>query len=216
MYKDLRAKLIAASSACNERYRIGLQAAQNKEKYELNLMVVERKIDELVEASNHLTKIYKNIKHYATEHRESVYKLLDEAIIEAGVLVPDADVAGVHLKKSENNSVTVVNGKGQNVVLREGGGYRAILGALLRYASIKAQPDCLQLMVFDESFFPLSDATTSQMKEILQTMAKDMAIVCIEQRRNVCDGITERTYMFKKGEDKITKVSLLEEEGTID
>lgn len=215
-FLNVRSALVNANSVCIERYRSGVEAAKNKEKYETTLQSVNRRIDNVIATSNHLNRMYKNIKHYANEHRDSVYKLLDEAIIEAGVLVPDADVAGVHLKKSENNSITVVNGKGQNVVLREGGGYRAILGALLRYAATKAQPDSLQLMVFDESFFPLSDATTVQMKEILQAMAKDMIIVCIEQRRNVCDGITSHTYVFKKGEDKITKVTSYDEEGVID
>lgn len=215
-YLDVRTALSAANISCNERYRLGSEAAVNKARYETSLVSVRRKIDELTETSNHLNEIYKNIKSYSVNHREKVYKLLDEAIIEAGVLVPDADANGVHLKKSENNMVTVVNGKGQNVNIREGGGYRAILGALLRYASTKAQPDSLQFMLFDESFFTLSDTTTALMKDVLASMAKDTVIVCIEQRRNVCDGIAEHSYLFKKGEDRITTVSPYDEEGKVD
>ena len=133
--------------------------------------------------------------------------MLDLAIAAAGDLVPDAGSAGVHLKAEANNRVTIVSSNGQNINLREGCGYRAILGALIRYAAIKAQPDAFQFILFDEYFFTLSDVTTYAVKSVMQAMAKDMTIVCIEQRRNVADGILDAEYVFKKDESGTTTVT---------
>ena len=91
--------------------------------------------------------------------------------------------------------------------MREGGGYRAILGALLRYACLKAQPDALQMILFDEYFFTLSDTTTYAMKDVFTAMKKDMTIVCIEQRKNAMDGILDTEYLFSKDDKGNTTVS---------
>lgn len=193
-----RADLVAAISLCEERARVGREAEAKKQKYQ---EMYDRANDthlKLIALSNHMTDIYKNIKSYAIEHKKKVKTLVDLAISEAGEMVPDADASGIHLEVSSNGKVHVLNGEDSDVNVREGSGYRAILGAFMRYASIKSDPEALQFMVFDEYFFPLSDLTTEHMRDLFERMKKDMSLVVTEQRRNVMAGITDREYLFEK------------------
>ena len=202
--------LQTAAAVCNEKYRQGLQAEQNLKQYQQSLEAVETRIKNLTATNNSLVDKYKNIKSYSANHKEAAYNLLNAAIIEAGNLVPDADVEGIHLDRTDSNRISVLNGKGQNVNVREGGAYRALLGALMRYATLKAQPDALPIIFFDESFFALSDTTTAEAKPVLQKMSNDCCLVCIEQRRNIVDGLSQRTYEFRKSEVATTVRELKE------
>jgi hypothetical protein len=205
-YIDCRHDLLSALTVAQDRRDRGRANEGRRKGYETQLARTEQEIGDLKETGNHLKDIYKNIKAYNVKHQEKVRNILDLALDEAGNLVPDADVHGIKLVSTQDNRVFVVNDKGQNINAREGGGYRAILGGLLRYASLKAQPDALQLMLFDEYFFTLSDATTSAMKDIFLAMKKDVMIICIEQRRNAMDGILDAEYTFKKDQMKNTTV----------
>lgn len=203
----IRSNLLTAIAISVERAQKGKLAEERYQTYKSQFDYFDQLIPDTIECGNHLKDIYKNIKMYSIQHQEKVRNILDLAIQEAGELVPDADVSGIHLDHSVQDRVSVVNADGQNINLREGGGYRAILGALLRYACLKAQPDALQFILFDEYFFTLSDTTTAVMKDIFMAMKKDITIVCVEQRRNVMDGIIDREYTFKKGADKNTIVT---------
>lgn len=206
-YVDCRSDLLTAFTIAQERGARG-KANEGKQKmYENIVASSEQKLGDLIECGNHLKDIYKNIQSYSIEHQQKVRDILDLAIQEAGELVPDADVSGIHLQHGADNRISVVNASGQNVNLREGGGYRAVLGALLRYACLKAQPDAAQFILFDEYFFTLSDTTTAGMKDILEAMKKDLTIVCIEQRRNAADGILDVEYTFRKDLSKVTTVT---------
>lgn len=203
---DCRNDLLKALTIAQDRRDRG-RANENKVKqFETEIARLDNEIGDMTECANHIKDIYQNIAEYERGHREKVQNILDLAIQEAGNLVPDADVAGIHLDRRPDGKVYVVNGLGQDVNLREGGGYRAILGALLRYACLKAQPDALQVILFDEYFFTLSDTTTNAIKPIFEAMKKDVTLICIEQRRNAMDGILDSEYTFKKGSDKNTVV----------
>lgn len=206
-FVDQRSAVLSMLTVLQDRIVRGKKNEGKKKELETRIAVIDEEIGDLIECGNHINKMFKNIKHYSTEHQKKARDILELAIEEAGALVPDADVRGIHLDKTENSRISVVNDKGQNINLREGGAYRVILGALLRYACLKAQPDALQFMLWDEYFFTLSDTTTGGMKDIFAAMKKDVTIVCIEQRRNVMDGIADAEYTFKKGEDKITTVT---------
>ena len=195
---DVRSNLLKSYSICYERYQRGKQDEARVQQLETQILKDKKELDETVAMGNHMGNIFKNIKSYSLKHAEKARSVLDLAIEEAGALVPDAYEPGVHLKSTENNRVAIVNEKGQNVNLREGGGYRVILGALMRYAALKAQPDAMQLMLYDEHFFTLSDTTTAAMKDIFERMKNDVTIICIEQRRNAMDGILDSEYTFKK------------------
>lgn len=206
-YVDCRNDLLSALTIARDRAARG-KANEGKQKMYENIIATNNaKIGDYTECGNHLKDIYKNIQSYSIKHQQKVRDILDLAIQEAGELVPDADVAGIHLNHTADNRVSVVNGQGQNVNLREGGGYRAILGALLRYACLKAQPDAVQFILFDESFFTLSDTTIAAMKDIFAAMSKDVTIICIEQRRCAMDGILDAEYTFKKDQTKKTTVT---------
>lgn len=181
-----------------ETSKIAALKEQQLERYKSELK-------DLMYAAEHIKNIYKNIKAYSVNHSELVEGILTKAIEEAGVLVPDADVGGIHMV-SNNNSVTIVNGLGQDVNGREGSGYRALLGALIRYACLKAQPSSLKFLLFDEYFFTLSDITSNYMREVLEKMKDDILIVIIEQRKHWTDGVINKEFKFEKDIHKITKV----------
>ena len=205
-YVDCRHDLLTALTVAQDRRDRGRANEDKLRTFETQIEKLNIEIGDLTECANHLKDVYQNIAEYERGHREKVQNILDLAIQEAGNLVPDADVAGIHLDRRPDGKVYVVNSLGQDINLREGGGYRAVLGALLRYACLKAQPDALQVLLFDEYFFTLSDTTTNAIKPIFEAMKKDVTLLCIEQRRNAMDGILDAEYTVKKGEDKNTVV----------
>lgn len=214
MSTELESRIIAVRNSllnnmtiAKERANKGRANDGQLQKYQTRLEEVNKNILEATACGNHMRDIYKNIKSYAQEHQRNARNMLDLAIAAAGDLVPDAGSNGVHLKAEANNRITIVSENGQNINLREGCGYRAILGALIRYAAIKAQPDAFQFILFDEYFFTLSDVTTYAVKSVMSAMSKDMTIICIEQRRNVADGILNAEYVFKKDENGNTEVT---------
>ena len=203
---DVRSRLLRAVTTADIHARDGESYERSLEKHRHEYELLKAEQEQLINCSNHMRDIYYNVKAYSEHHQQVAKDILNVAIQEAGQLVPDAMVQGIHLKYTNNNQVMIVDQHDQNVNLREGGGYRAVLGALLRYATIKAQPAALQLMLFDEYFFTLSDTTTQAMKEMFLAMSKDITIICIEQRRNAMDGIVDHTFVFKKDNDT-TEVS---------
>lgn len=203
----LRSDLAVALNVSKERITNGKNNESRVQEYREKKDKIDIARREYTECGNHLKDIYKNIQSYARQHQDSARAILDLAIATAGSLVPDANTDGIHLQSEANNRVSIVNGQSQDINLREGGGYRAILGALLRYACLKAQPDALQFMLFDESFFTLSDTSTQYMKDIFMAMKKDATLVCIEQRRNAMDGVLDSEYTFRKDDAGTTTVS---------
>lgn len=203
---DIRDNLIRLMGIAKDRAVRGKENEDKVVQYRKRLEEIKVEYAETRDCGNHLHDIYKNIQSYAKNHQDSAKEILNLAIIAAGEMVPDAGTKGIHLYADESGRVSIVNENGQNINLREGGGYRAVLGALLRYACLKAQPDALQLMLYDEYFFTLSDTTTQAMKDIFMGMKKDCTIICIEQRQNAMDGILDAEYTFKKDDKGTTTV----------
>lgn len=201
-FDDCRNDILTAITICKDRANRGRANEGKRKEYQTRVEYLNQLIGDTTETGNHMKDIYKNIKHYSDEHQKKAQDILDLAIEEAGNLVPDADVAGIHLNYTDTSRITIVNNKGQNVNLREGGAYRTLLGILLRYAALKAQPDAAQFMLLDEQFFTMSDTTTAQAKPIFEAMKKDITIICIEQRRNAMDGIVDSEYTFRKDKDE--------------
>ena len=128
----LRSSLLTANSVCIDRASRGKKNEEMVKTYQAKLDKLNKDIEDLIEVGNHLNAIYKNVKHYSQEHQKHARDILDLAISSAGELVPDAGTQGMHLKTDDMGRVAVVNGANQDINLREGGGYRAILGALLK------------------------------------------------------------------------------------
>lgn len=204
---NVRGKVSSCIGGCNEIIRKGKEWEESNAEIRKNLADARTELQQLLDTSDHIKDIYKNIQAYSLGHTQLAEEMLMKAVNEAGTMVPDADVGGIHMLTTESNHVTIVNGLGQDINLREGGGYRAVLGALLRYACLKAQPEALQFILFDEFFFTLSDITTSLLKDVLERMKEDTAIVIIDQRGNVVDGIVDYEYTFEKDVSKNTTIN---------
>ena len=205
---DIRDNLIKRIGIARDRAIRGKQNEERAEKYRIRLEELNKSIKELKACAHHLHDVHMNIQSYAQNHQDAAKEILNLAIMSAGQMVPDAGTKGIHLNTDKAGNTYVLNENGQNINLREGGGYRAVLGALLKYACLKAQPDALQFMLYDEYFFTLSDTTTQAMKDIFLAMKKDCTIACIEQRQNAMDGILDAEYTFKKddlGNTTVTK-----------
>lgn len=194
---DLRNKFLSNVAIAQERGRAGEKYHAELEINKSNLVAVNERIREIYECVKHMDDICHNIEHYAKEHQQTAKTILDRAISEAGALVPDAGVANAHIKYTGQHA-TIVNQDEQSINAREGGGYRAVLGILLRYALMKAGVGVLPLMLMDEQLFALSDGTTALLKDVLVAMKRDISIIIIEQRRNVADGIADKEYQFVK------------------
>lgn len=205
--RSIKSDLLTHLTISKERRDKGKINDGKRREFETRIAVLKEQLGDTIEVGNHLNNIKKNIQAYNVEHQNKVQSILDLAIREAATLVPDADVADVKLNHNKDGRVTIVNSLGQNVNLREGGGYRVTLGSLLRYACLKADPEAIPLMLFDESFFTLSDTTTDAVHPVFEAMKKDVTIICIEQRRNVMAGIVDREFTFKKGSDKNSTVT---------
>lgn len=207
---DNRSSILNIMTVSNERYERGKESAVKRIEYENALDKLNREMQEVIDCTNYITERYKNVKAYSLKHQEQVKDILDLSMMKAGELVPDALTEGMHISYGENNTASVVNAKGQDINLREGGAYRAVLGVLMRYASLMAQPDALKLMFFDEYFYTLSDTTAVLVRDLIESMKGDVAIISIEQNGKATDGINNKKFQFLKRADRITEVTLLE------
>lgn len=200
-----RDALLKAIVQSKDRAEIGQRNAIRAKELDKEIDYYEIQNFELKETINYMTKAYKNIEQYLVDKKEESLEMLELAVERAGYIVPDADTEGTHLSIKEK-SAKVLNAKGQDINLREGSAYRTVMGMLMRYTLIKFQPDCLQLILLDEAFSTLSDATSIMMREALQRFSKDVLIVGIEQRNVLFEGLDKITYKVVKGENKKTVI----------
>ena len=187
---NCRSSLLAINAQAKERARIG-RANEIKSKeltQSLQAAIIAR--DNVRECINHTTAIYKNIEKYAVDRKELALTMLKESIEQAGYIVPDAQTKGVKLVTKDKHA-RIVDDKGTDVNLREGSAYRTVLGMLIRYTLLKAQPDAMQVMFLDELFNTLSDETIVAMREYLAIFKEDILIVGIEQRDITFQGIVD-------------------------
>jgi DNA repair exonuclease SbcCD ATPase subunit len=85
------------------------------------------------------------------------------------------------------------------------------MGALIRYTLLKAQPDAIQAMFFDEGFNTLSDDTIVAMRDYFDAFKEDVLIVGIEQHNTMFQGLDRTVYRAVKGKDKVTVIRKEEE-----
>lgn len=203
---NVRDALLSAYLVCTERARLGRVNEDKLSKYEAELARINNRIQSLNACFNHVTRIYKNIKEHEAERKEAAFEMYNRAISEVAKIVPDANLKGMRLTVTESGKVKIVNEKGQDINLREGGAARSLTGVLLRHISIMENSGALNMMLFDESFFTLSDTTTVEFRQRLEELSKKTLIVVVEQRRNVADGIVDMEYEFMKNEQGNTIV----------
>lgn len=204
-FNHVRDSLLTAMVQCRERAAMGRQNEKRAAECRTELQFYEQKRNTLKECINYIVQEYKNIEQYLIDKKEFSMEMLKLAIEKAGMIVPDADANGVHLHVADR-SARVLNGEGQDINLREGSAFRTVLGVLMRYTLLKAQPDAVQMMLLDEAFSTLSDETAAVMREYLEAFKEDMLIVGIEQRNYLYDGIDRTVFQVLKEKDGVSTV----------
>ena len=174
---------------------------KQKEIYSANL-------SELIQTANHMTAIYKNVRNYIEKHAAAAEEVFNMAIASAAVCVPDASCQGIKLEFDDvRSSAIITTPEGFDVSAIEGSGYGSVLSIMLRYACLKAQPGAIPLLILDEQASTLSGANVPLLYDLLKVMARDISIICIEQRGLEQTGIVERSYTFSKQDDRTTTVT---------
>lgn len=203
-----RDALLTAIVQCKERAEIGRTNAKKLASFESELKFYKTRQADIKETINYIRDEYKNIEQYLINKKEISMEMLKLAIEKAGLVVPDADITGIHLAVGDK-SAKVINDKGQDINLREGSAFRTVMGLLMRYTLLKTQPDALQVLLLDEAFSTLSDTTAATMREYLDAIKEDVLIIGIEQRAYLYEGIERITYIVTKEEDKTSSVRRL-------
>lgn len=170
------------------------------------LQEVEKRQRDLKVTIDRCTSIYKDVKQNLEEKKKYSQDRFLKAIEQASHVVRNSDIAGANLKIEKDRAV-IVDARGHSINAREGSALRAVAGMLLRYTTITAQMNYIPLILLDESFFTLSDNTSNEMKEYLQTFAEDLLIIGTEQRDTIFSGVPGVIkYEFVKHGDKKTKI----------
>ena len=206
--ESLRNDLLRCMTQAKDRAEVG---KRNEEKLtslmnELNKYEVTKKA--LVECVNHCTSLYKAVEKYAQDRKQLSLDMLKTAIEKAGYIVPDANTEGIALKVVEK-SAKIVNGLGQDINMREGTAFRMVLGSLIRYTLLKAQPNKIQAMFMDEAFNTLSETTQLAMREFIELFKDDILIIGIEQHIQLYKGMGCHIYRAVKsssGRDGVTTI----------
>ena len=200
---NVRNDLLACISQANERVRLGMINEEKLKQANTELATYKNVKKEVVECSNYLVKLYKNIQQYAADRKELALNMLRTAIERAGYIVPSAETSGIQLSFADKKA-KIIDKFGTDVNLREGSAYRTVMGVLINYTLIKAQPDCIQAIFLDEMFNTLSDETCTEMREYLDIFKDDILIVGIEQQDTIFQGIEKTTFKaIKEGKRTI-------------
>ncbi len=202
---SVRDALLAAIVQCKDRAELGRKNEEKVKTVRAELVNYQVKLRELTECINYIVDEYKNVEQFLIDKKEVSLQMLESAITDAGMVVPDADTNGIHLSINDKNA-KVLNNEGQDINLREGSAFRTVMGILMRYTLLKAQPDAIQMMLLDEAFSTLSDATAAVMREYLDAFKEDMLIVGIEQRNYLYEGIERTIYRVSKDKEKCSTV----------
>ena len=209
---NIRTALLESIAVAKERIRIGTANVQKRVELEKELKFLQQRQKMHLETFQHMLRIYKNLQKYVEDRKELSMEMLQEAVHKAGLIVPDADVKGLHLAFS-NKSARVLTETGQDVNQREGGAFRAALGILMRYALLSFQAGKCQVMFLDESFSAMIDSTADTMREYINAFKDDMLIVGIEQRSYLYEGIDREIYEASKDAKGLTVIRKLSDGG---
>ena len=106
----------------------------------------------------------------------------------------------------EDKKACIVDNEGIDVNLKEGSAYRTVMSALIRYTLLMELPDAIKIIFFDEAFGTLSEETINQMREYFSVFQKDVAIVGIEQRDSLFQGLPKVKFIATKDADGTTTI----------
>lgn len=188
---------------------------QNRKQYEDTKSAVDtltKLADVTKEKINHCTDIYKNICFYIEQRKALQIEELTNYIRSVSDIVPDADLSTCTIKH-ENGKTKILDGNEQDINLREGGAARSTLGVFMKFCTIKAQPNRIQLLMLDEDLSRLSAETSVNLRPMLMAMSKEMGIVGIEQRSITYESISSKMYKVTKS-GKVSTVREVKENGS--
>ena len=180
---------------------------QNRKQYEDTKLAVDqltKLIDVTREKVNHCSNIYKNICYYIEQRKTLQLEELENYVRSVSDIVPDADLSTCEIKH-ENGKTRVLDGNGHDINKREGGAARSTLGVFMKFCTIKAQPNKIQLLMLDEDLSRLSAETCFNLRPMLMAISKEMGIVGIEQRSITYESIASKAYKVTKS-GKVTSV----------
>lgn len=200
-----RDTLLKAIVQASERTDIGRTNETKAKTLNTELDNYIRTRDTLRAVINHIVDMHKNISKYANDRRELSMDMLKLAINKAGYIVPDADINNIHLSV-EDKKACIVDEDGLDVNLKEGSAYRTVMSSLVRYTLLMELPNAIKIIFFDEAFGTLSEETITQMREYFNVFKNDVAIVGIEQRDSLFQGLPKIKYVATKGSDGITTI----------
>lgn len=188
------------------------RARQLASKLQADRRRIEQAIKDLQNTINRCTDIYKDIQDNLQEKQKVSLREYEDAIRESNEIVPDSDVQDCRLK-IDGNRAFIVNSKEHDVNEREGSAERSTIGLLMRYTSLVKQPgDVIPMMLFDESFFTLSDNTSDNMRDYLIEFSEHTLIIAIEQKDTLFNGIEDKVvYNFTKNDNGKTVIRREEE-----
>lgn len=168
---------------------------------------LKQRADKLRTTINRCTNIYKDVQENLVEKKRTALAEYEAAVRESGSIVADSDVEDMRLHIDGKRAV-VVNSQGHDLNEREGSADRSTVGLLMRYISLVKQPTyVIPMMLFDETFFTLSQNTCEEMRAYLVEISKHMLIIAIEQKDSLFNDIPDKiVYSFAKGEDKKTRI----------
>lgn len=198
-----------------DRYiaRAEMAIEQNKSDMETISYMQRRKVEiasskeKLTKTINRCTAIYKDVKQNLIEKKRVALEDYKAAIRESSEIVADCDVSDMNLLIDGDRAV-IINSRGHDLNEREGSANRSSVGLLMRYISLVKQPVyAIPIMLFDETFFTLSDNTCIEMRRYLKEIARHVLIVAIEQKDSLFNDIDDKkVYTFVKGVDGKTKI----------
>lgn len=201
---DLLKRYVARAEMTIEQHKQDIETVSYMNNKRADL---QSRAEKLRTTINRCTNIYKDVQENLVEKKRTALAEYETAVKESGDIVADSDVSDMRLYIDGKRAV-IVNSQGHDLNEREGSADRSTVGLLMRYISLVKQPTyALPMMLFDESFFTLSQNTCEEMRAYLEEISKHMLIIAIEQKDSLFNDIQDKVvYTFVKGEDKKTKI----------
>lgn len=201
---DLLKRYVARAEMTIEQHKQDIETVSYMNNKRADL---QSRAEKLRTTINRCTNIYKDVQENLVEKKRTALAEYEAAVKESGDIVADSDVSDMRLYIDGKRAV-IVNSQGHDLNEREGSADRSTVGLLMRYISLVKQPTyALPMMLFDESFFTLSQNTCEEMRAYLEEISKHMLIIAIEQKDSLFNDIQDKVvYTFVKGEDKKTKI----------
>lgn len=202
--------LLVAGIKCDERIRISQVNESRANTLNSRIEFLEAEITSLVGTCNHLVKMVKNAEAFISKRKEQNLATLNRSIHEVSAIVPNSEVSDIFVSV-DGKKAKLAKRSGGTLAGREGSAAVSTASVLLRFAAIRSKPNTLQISLFDEAFFALSDISTDNIREYLKLFGRDMLIIGIEQRKMLFEGIATTEVIFTKINGK-TKIEVVQRE----